>query len=276
MFELPEVVTLAAQVRETLTGKCVTQGSLGNRPHKFVWYDRSPEEFARLVPGCRVGRAHGRGRWIFIPLEPGYVLLLGECGGRLRYHPPGTPLPAGYHVHLGFDDGSALSLMTAMWGAIELHEAGTELQRAYIRDMRPTPVDPGFTFEHFDGLIEESLAGPKRSVKGLLVLDQLIPGLGNSIAQDIMFRARLHPRRLLRDLDPARRRALYDAIGEVVGEAIERGGRNDETDLFGRAGGYVRIMDSHAAGRPCPACGTKAERIQYLGGACYLCPSCQE
>mgnify|MGYP001140072550 CR=1 FL=1 len=41
------------------------------------------------------------------------------------------------------------------------------------------------------------------------------------------------------------------------------------------AGGYRRLMDSRAAGQPCPTCGIVVEKIQYLGGACYLCPRCQ-
>ncbi len=59
-------------------------------------------------------------------------------------------------------------------------------------------------------------------------------------------------------------------------EAITAGGRNDETDLFNRPGGYVRLMDSKSAGQPCPQCGTTIEKIQYLGGACYFCPHCQQ
>ncbi|MFC1719141.1 zinc-ribbon domain-containing protein [Candidatus Poribacteria bacterium] len=35
-------------------------------------------------------------------------------------------------------------------------------------------------------------------------------------------------------------------------------------------------MDSKAKGNPCPECGTPIEKIQYLGGASYFCPSCQE
>ena len=56
----------------------------------------------------------------------------------------------------------------------------------------------------------------------------------------------------------------------------EKGGRNDEVDLLGNPGGYVRIMDSRAAGQPCPKCGRTVEKIQYLGGACYFCPKCQK
>ncbi len=275
MFELPEVVTLASQVNETLAGRTVRSGSLGNRPHKFVWYNRSPEEFARLTAGRRVGRASARGRWLFIPLEPGYVLLFGECGGKMLAHAPGTPRPAAPHLALEFDDDWALTVTTAMWGAMELHEAGTEQDRQYVRGMRPTPVDPEFTPAYLSGLIDEQLTGEKRSVKGVLTQDQLIPGLGNAIAQDILFRARLHPRHPLADLDADQREVLHEAIVTTVGEAIDLGGRYDETDLHGNPGRYVRRMDKAAAGRPCAACGTTIEKIQYLGGACYVCPSCQ-
>jgi formamidopyrimidine-DNA glycosylase len=275
MFELPEVLTLASQANETLRDRIIRSGSLGNKPHKFVWYDRSPEEFERLTAGKRIGRAHARGRWLFIPLEPGYVLLFGEFGGRFLFHPPGTDPPATFHLALRFEDGSALTETTAMWAAMELHVAGEEADREYIRDMRPTPADAEFTVDHLSGLIDEVLRGKKRSVKGLLTQDQLIPGLGNAIAQDIMFRAGLHPRHDLVDLDPAQRQTLHAAIVTTVQEAIDLGGRNDEVDLYGAPGGYVRVMDRASAGRPCPACGTTVQKIQYLGGACYLCPSCQ-
>lgn len=71
-------------------------------------------------------------------------------------------------------------------------------------------------------------------------------------------------------------RVLFAQILGTVEEVTAAGGRNDERDLFGRAGGYRRIMDARAAGRPCPRCGTTIEKLHYLGGACYLCPSCQQ
>jgi len=275
VFELPEVVTLAAQINETLTGKAVQSGSLGNRPHKFVWYNRSHEEFARLTAGRRVGPAHGRGKLLFVALEPGYVLLFGECGGKMLYHPSEARTPDGYHLRLDFDDHSALTVTTAMWGAMELHEAGREQERPYISGMRPTPVEPGFTFDCFSALIDDPSVGGKYSAKGLLTRDQLIPGLGNGIAQDILWRARLAPRHPLAALDTDQRPALHAAIVGTIREAIALGGRNDEVDLFGNAGRYVRVMGRDAAGRPCPACGTIIRRIQYLGGACFFCPACQ-
>jgi formamidopyrimidine-DNA glycosylase len=275
MFELPEYITLARQINEVVTGKAIHRGALGNSPHKFVWYNRTHEEFAGLTAGKVVGTARVQGRWLFIPLEPGYVLLFGECGGRLLYHPPPARQPDKYHMWLAFADGSALSALTQMWGAMELYETGQEMARQYIQGMRPTPVDPDFTFHYFSALIAELMPGEKRSVKALLTQDQLIPGLGNAIAQDIMFRSGLHPKHPINALGEGQQRALYDAIRATVNAGIAGGGRDDEFDLYNRPGGYRRLMDSRAAGQPCPTCGTVIEKIQYLGGACYSCPRCQ-
>jgi formamidopyrimidine-DNA glycosylase len=275
MFELPEFVTLAGQINATLTGRIIRQGSLGNSPHKFVWHNRRADEFAALTQGKTIGTAHARGKWLFIPLEPGYVLLFGECGGRILYHPAGAKLPEKYHLWLAYTDEASLTVMTQMWGAMELYESGQELERQYIKDMRPTLTEPEFTFDYFCALIDSLLAGEKRSVKGLLTQEQLIPGLGNAISQDILFRAGLHPKRPIGDLNTDQRRGLYDTIRLTVSEAIARGGRNDEHDLFNHPGGYIRLMDSKTVGQPCPICGTPIEKFQYLGGACYICPRCQ-
>jgi formamidopyrimidine-DNA glycosylase len=275
MFELPEYLTLAGQMRQSMAGKRVLDGRLGNSPHKFVWYNRSHEEFASLTRGKVVGEARARGRWLFVPLDPGYVLVFGECGGRILFHSGVSTIPGKYHLLLRFEDGTALSAVTQMWGAMELYEEGRELERQYISGMRPTPASQDFSQTYFRELIEESCQTEKRSVKGLLTQNQLVPGLGNAIAQDIMFRARLHPKRPLVSLGGQEIDRLYLTVVETVAQVAKMGGRNDEYDLFGKPGGYVRVMDKNADGRPCPACGTKIVKIQYLGGACYYCPSCQ-
>ncbi len=275
MFELPECVTLAEQMNETLRGKTVRKGSLGNSPHKFVWYNRTPAEFEKLTRGKTVGTATARGRWIFVPLEPGYVLLLGECGGRALYHPAGATLPSKYHLWLTFDDDTSFTMTTQMWGAMELFEKGREQERQYVKGMRPTPVDPEFTLDYFSALIDSVVAIEKKSAKGLLTQDQLIPGLGNSIAQDILFRAGLHPKHSIAELTKAERRKLYNALVKTVRTAITKCGRYDEVDLYDAPGGYVRLMDSRSAGKPCPECGREIQKLQYLGGACYFCPHCQ-
>jgi formamidopyrimidine-DNA glycosylase len=157
-----------------------------------------------------------------------------------------------------------------------LYEKGKERNRQYIKDMRTTPLEPEFTFVYFCMLIDVVSAIEKKSAKGLLTQDQLIPGLGNASAQDILFRARLSPKHLIEDLTNPQRRQLYNAITKTVRAIIAQGGRYDEFDLYGNPGKYVRLMDKNALTRPCPECGRRIEKIAYLGGACYFCPNCQK
>lgn len=276
MFELPEYITLAGQINESITGKTIQNGQLGNSPHKYVWYNRTHEEFSALTEGKKIGSATVRGRWLSVSIDPGYVLLFGECGGKMLYHAPGSKLPKKYHLYLTFKDESFFTLTTRMWGAMELYEEGDELEREYVKDMRVTPIEPKFTFEYFTELIDSLIPEKKRSVKGLLTQEQLIPGLGNAIAQDIHYRAQLHPKHSISDLNMDQRRALYQAIRETVHEVIEKGGRYDEYDLYNQPGKYVRLMDKNIVGQPCSICRSPIEKIQYLGGACYFCPTCQK
>jgi formamidopyrimidine-DNA glycosylase len=132
------------------------------------------------------------------------------------------------------------------------------------------------TLEYFSALIKDLAAGKKRSLKSLLTQDQLIPGLGNAIVQDILFRSRLHPRHPLTELSATQVKELYNAIQSTLQDVIAGGGRYDEFDLFNQRGGYVRIMDKNALNRPCPECAGKIMKLSYLGGTCYLCPTCQQ
>jgi formamidopyrimidine-DNA glycosylase len=273
MFELPEMLTLADQMNETIKGKEIRKGMLGNSPHKFVWYNRKPPEFGKLTRSKQVGNAYAKGNWMFIPLEPGYVLVIGEFGGKVLFHEPGSKIPKKYHLCITFTDNSFVTACTQMWGAVELYEKGKEHSGKYVKNMKPTPVDKGFTYTYFKKLITG--IKEKKSTKGLLTQDQLIPGIGNAITQDILFKAKLHPRHPLSDLTEKQQRKLYDAMIHTVKAVIHEGGRYDEYDLYGNKGGYKRLMDRNAAGKPCPQCRRKIQKIQYLGGACYVCPGCQ-
>jgi formamidopyrimidine-DNA glycosylase len=275
MFEVPEYVTIANQMKRILSGKRISQGTLGNSPHKFVWYNLDPADFAAKVKGRVIGKAYTRGRWLFVPVEDGYVLVFGECGGKILLHKSALMLPQKYHLSLHFTDGTALSATTQMWGAMELYEKGKEMERQYIRGMRTTPTDPGFTSGYLSDLMKESIGSGYKTVKAILTQGQMVPGLGNAIAQDIMFKAGLHPKQPLDALQKTNVDKLHRAIVGTLQEAIRLGGRNDEFDLYGNPGRYVRLMDKNAVGRPCPECASKIEDMSYLGGTCYFCPACQ-
>jgi formamidopyrimidine-DNA glycosylase len=275
MFELPEVTVLTTQINNVLKGKKIQKGTLGNSPHKFIWYNRTHDEFEELTKEKSIGDAWIKGRWMFMELNPGYVLVIGECGGKILYHSPGGSIPKKYHLYLCFTDSSFFTVTTQMWGAIGLYEKGEEYSGEYVKDMKITPDNPEFTLEYFNTLIKDVIQKGKRTVKGLLTQDQLIPGLGNAIAQDIMFKSHLHPKYPVRQLTPSQITTLYYSIQSTMKEIIAHGGRYDEYDLYDKRGTYIRRMDKNAVGKPCSVCGTIIEKMQYLGGACYFCPKCQ-
>jgi formamidopyrimidine-DNA glycosylase len=116
---------------------------------------------------------------------------------------------------------------------------------------------------------------PNKAVKYLLLLQEEIAGIGNGYLQDILFRAGLHPKKKVGALGAEERAALYAAIVETMGQAVELGGRDSETDLYGHPGRYRAILSKETLGTPCPVCGTPIEKISVLGSGSYLCPSCQ-
>ncbi|HET7839074.1 MAG TPA: DNA-formamidopyrimidine glycosylase family protein, partial [Rectinemataceae bacterium] len=127
MFELPEYLVLASQIRSELLGKKLRRASTKNVEHRFVWHNLEPGDFAAAAQGRTIGQPRVRGKWMSVPLEPGYVLLIGECGGDLRYEASAASAPRSYHLLIEFEDGSALWARTGMWGAYELYKAGEEL-----------------------------------------------------------------------------------------------------------------------------------------------------
>jgi formamidopyrimidine-DNA glycosylase len=275
VIENPEATTIARQIRETLTGKRIAEAVRGNAPHKFAFYTGTPEEYARMLEGRTIGPAWADGTCILVPAEPGYVLVLGGGGERIAYHTDDRTLPAKHHLMLRFGDGTALSVSVQGWGAAQMY-ARDALAEAFWGGLgRIQPQDEAFTPAYFEALFAALPAGDPASVKHFIISKPGVPGVGNGYLQDILFAARLHPRRRAHSLTAEERAALYAATRDTLRRATGLCGRDSERDLFGHPGGYRRIMDKSAIGQPCIACGTRVEKFAFLGGACTVCPQCQ-
>lgn len=242
--------------------------------HKFLWLSKPAEEYDAILSSKQVSGAESYGRSIYLYVSEAHLLWFGELGGRILYHPPGLPLPAKYHLRWDFADGSAMSFTLQIWGFVRLLER-SELHQQPHPEVGIPPLSDGFTPERFDQLLEEYPEKTKKEVKGFLVTSQHVNSIGNSYLQDILFRAKIHPARTIPTLTIDEHHRLYTAIQDTMSSAIELGGREDERDLFDHPGGYTRLMSNQTVGQPCPDCGTPIQKISYLGGACYLCPTCQ-
>jgi formamidopyrimidine-DNA glycosylase len=132
-----------------------------------------------------------------------------------------------------------------------------------------------FDASYFDALLVP-VEVQKLPLKAALATQQRIPGVGNGVLQDILWKARLHPRRKVATLDRGEATGLLEAVRNVLAEMVQSGGRDTETDLFGAPGGYPTVMSQRHVGQPCPECGTARVKQAFLGGSIHFCPSCQQ
>ncbi len=278
-IELPEAKILAEQMDEELRGKRISSYHLKDheRLQRIGMMDKDTRSFDRLVGG-KIESVRSRGNVIHAKLDNGMNLILGpEYGGRIFYHTSEETVPRKFHLKVDFSDDTALTVRLTSMGLINA-VGDDELDRSYVyrRDFNPevvSPLDEGFTFERFSKLLVDN----NRMLKSVLVgKDAVVVGLSNSAFQDIIYRARLHPKRKASELEVGERRALYDAIRLVLNERIRLNGKDQFLDLYGNQGGYAPAMGPNMKQQPCPVCGTPVEKLSVGGGQVYLCPLCQK
>jgi len=105
---------------------------------------------------------------------------------------------------------------------------------------------------------------------------QRIPGLGNGVLQDILYHARIHPKRSLDTMLDMEEEALFFSIKHTLELMSDQGGRDTEKDLFGNPGGYATCCSKKTVSQPCQKCGSLIEKASYMGGSIYFCPGCQK
>src|SRR5512137_730545 len=99
---MPEAVTIARQMQQTLTGKTYQNFSRGVLTHKFLWLNKPVEEYNALLTSMPVTGAPSYGRSIYLYIGDLHLLWFGELGGRIIYHQKGEALPAKYHLRWDF------------------------------------------------------------------------------------------------------------------------------------------------------------------------------
>ncbi len=277
MIEFPEAITIARQIDKELKGKQIASGVRGSSPHKFAFTGKySNEEFAAIVKDKTVGTARAEGWIILTNLEPDYVLSLGCGGEQILYHTSEKTLPRKHQLLLNFRDDTYLTVTVSGWGEVRLIKQSEIPNHPLIKKNAISPLSDAFSFAYFNSLFDEIPENSRISAKYFIISKPRIWGVGNGCTQDILYRAKIHPKRQMASLSVEERQILYETIRQTLVEMVELGGRDSEVDLYNQRGGYQRILHSKAVGHPCPKCGTPIEKIQYLGGAAYFCPSCQK
>jgi len=250
MIELPESLCIAAQINNTLSGKRITGVTSGQTPHKLFSYFGKSAEYANLLTGKNIGKANAYGGMVEIKAE-GANILFGEGIG-IRFHEKNEPRPVKHQLLIEFDDGSALSGVVQMYGGMGIFPEGTwDNPYAKKAKEKTSPFSTAFDKTYFDHIVSAEEV-QKQSLKALLATEQRIPGLGNGILQDILFNAKMHPRKKTMALSEKDKCFLFNTIKTTIAAMAVQGGRDTELDLFGHPGGYKASLSKNTINKPCP------------------------
>lgn len=273
MLEIPESKTIAEQVQETLVGKTVTRVENATSPHKFAWYEGDPLTYGSLLSGRKIETANGHGMYVDIHLDKEVHITVGD-GTNLRFYSPIEKQPAKHQLLLEFDDGSFFAFTIAMYGGIYAYKGARRDDKYYSGSLNSiSPLSEKFDkifFENIFRSVKKDL-----SAKALLATEQRIPGLGNGVLQDILFNSGINPRRKISTISDLEKEDLFHNLKFNLRTMTDKGGRDTEKDLFGKAGGYKTILSKNTYKNPCPICDSAIVKEAYLGGSVYYCPTCQ-
>jgi formamidopyrimidine-DNA glycosylase len=126
------------------------------------------------------------------------------------------------------------------------------------------------------------LARTARAIKPALMDQKVVAGIGNIYADEILFRARIHPERPAHGLSRAEAGRLHLAMAQVLDEAIRAEGSSFDAGyrtVLGLEGGFLAQNAVYGrGGQPCPHCGAAIVKTRFaglIGRSTHLCPRCQ-
>lgn len=260
MPELPDVEVYRQRVDTWAVGSRIQHV---HAPEPEILEGATAQSLGRELHGCRLEHARRRhGKFLFLGLDSDQWLVLHfGMTGRLEPFDCAKEAPAHTDFSLELDDGSCVAYVAPRkLGLITL----TDDPDGFIAK-RELGVDAlGLDQDRFLELAK----GRRGSVKCWLMNQQSLAGLGNVYSDEILYRARMHPKTKLADLGDEALRKLFTARSEVLEISIKADADPQRMpDDF--------LLPHREAGATCPRCDGTISTLKACGRTAYLCPNCQ-
>ncbi len=287
MPELPEVETVRRGLEVAFVGRRIECVEVGR---ERTVRRTSREELTERLTGHRAIDARRRGKYLLFTLDSGDELMIHlRMSGQVLIADPDVPRPIHCHVVLTLGPSEGVDIDRHHPAELRFVDPRTFGEVIAFDPKRRPPVLPELDRLGIDPIVDAFCdadvrrisAGTKRPLKAVLLDQQLIAGIGNIYADEILHRARLHPFRIASSLDTRSARRLFDAIVSVLGEAVESGGSTLRdaryVDVSGSGGSFQEHHRVYGrAGEPCLSCRRgRIETTRLAGRATCWCPQCQ-
>jgi formamidopyrimidine-DNA glycosylase len=247
MPELPEAER-ARQQLDRLVGREIV--AVDDRD-TYVCRPHAPGEIAAALVGRRITRTHRRGKFLWAETDDGGPELGLHLGMAGRISVDEEPVPRWDRFVLEFADGGRMALR-------DKRRLGRALIEPDFSHVGPDAAEVGR--DEFRARVGRGTI----PIKARLLDQGAIAGVGNLLADEALWRARLSPRLPAGELGDERLDALRRAIRAATRDAIRLGGVHTG-----------RFMPARVRGGTCPRCGTALQRDTIGGRTTYWCPTCQ-
>ncbi|ORA79397.1 DNA-formamidopyrimidine glycosylase [Mycolicibacter kumamotonensis] len=277
MPELPEVEVVRRGLDAHLVGRTLS-GVRVHHPRAVRRHEAGPADLTGRLLGSRITGTDRRGKylWLLLSTDEALVVHLGMSGQMLLGELPDTK-----HLRIAavLDDGTKVSFVDQRtfggWQLTDLVEVDGSIVPLPVAHLARDPLDPRFDVEAVVNVLRRKHSEIKRQL-----LDQtVVSGIGNIYADEALWRAGIRGTRLADTLSRPRLRALLQAAGAVMGDALTAGGTSFDSlylNVNGESGYFGRSLDAYGReDQPCRRCGTAIRRAKFMNRSSFYCPKCQ-
>ena len=274
MPELPEVETIKRVLEPQIKGLKIKHITV-RRPE--VVAHPTSEEFCKLLTGQSISGMKRRGKFLSVSLDSGdYFMLHLRMTGRLLLTPPDYPEEKHTHIIFKLNNGYELRFSdTRRFGKfwfLQKNEADTY---SGIAKLGMEPFDENMTADY----LQTHFGKRKKTIKECLLEQNIIAGIGNIYSDEILFTARIHPRRRADSLTEHEWQRLAAVIPERLTYFIDKNKITPKEYLQGKGKDYrntpfLQVYGHN--GEQCPNCREIFCRMVIGGRSSVYCPSCQK
>ena len=270
MPELPEVETVRRGLSRHLQGHSIISAAVRLSRLRYP----IPAALPELVAGRPIVSIDRRAKYLLMDLAGGVLLIHLGMSGSLRIVSAAAPI--GRHDHIDFQLSDERLLRFAdprRFGAV-LWLTGDPSEHPLLKRLGPEPLG-----SKFDGnYLYRRSRGRKLPIKQFLMDSQIVAGIGNIYANEILYVAGVHPLRPAGQLSAKRYQRLAEAVGNVLNRAIEKGGTTlkDFVNDAGRPGYFqIELFVYGRSSQMCRKCARPLVSIRQAQRQTVYCRSCQ-
>jgi len=279
MPELPEVETIVRQLNKEIRGLKV----------KKVWFDwpklfkgkTGPQKFKKIIKNKKILGIRREGKNILIDLNDGLTCLIHlKLTGRILVGDSEFIQKDSYvHFRIELSNKKILALSDLRKFAKIILEKTEEVKTLKeIKELGPNPLASNFTLEIFNEFLNRKKNG---RIKEVLMNQNIISGIGNIYANEILWEAKVNPFKDVKALTFKERREIYKAIKKILPLAVKYSGSTIADEMYedtrGKPGKYGKMLRVYQREKEkCFRCNAEIKRIVQKGRSTFYCPQCQK